>query len=156
MGFFFYFHSSKYACISIQESVFLSFNLQKTSEHGGWVSTSDLSVTVTPNDRNKMISCYAINQELGETIQKSHMVSVLCKQTFKSAISQLATLQCTFFITGFKIMGLSLQKNCHFFLNFLVSFFVCYKRRMDLTLMDKKGLFFNRAKLSSFVKSYIF
>ena len=43
------------------------------------MSTSDLSVTVTPNDRNKMISCYAINQELGETIQKSHMVSVLCK-----------------------------------------------------------------------------
>ena len=53
-------------------------------------------------------------------------------------------------------MGLSLQKNCHFFLNFLVSFSVCYKRRMDLTLMDKKGPFFNRAKLSSFVKSYIF
>ena len=55
---------------------------QETSENGGWVSTSELTVRVHPNDRNKMISCYAVNQELGETIQKSHMVSILCKSFF--------------------------------------------------------------------------
>ena len=36
-------------------------------------------MSVSPNDRNKMISCYAVNQELGETIQQTHMVSILCK-----------------------------------------------------------------------------
>lgn len=56
--------------------------LQATSENGGWITSSELSVRVHPNDRNKMISCYAVNQELGETIQKSHMVSILCKSIF--------------------------------------------------------------------------
>ena len=55
------------------------FFLQATSENGGWITTSELDVTVNPNDRNKMISCYAVNQDLGETIQSTHMVSVLCK-----------------------------------------------------------------------------
>ena len=57
----------------------ISFNLQATSEHGGWITKSDLSVTIGENDKNKMISCYAINQELGQTIQETHMISVLCK-----------------------------------------------------------------------------
>ena len=59
--------------------VFSTISLQATSENGGWITSSELSVRVHPNDRNKMISCYAVNQELGETIQKSHMVSILCK-----------------------------------------------------------------------------
>ena len=57
----------------------ISFDLQATSEHGGWITKSDLSVTIGENDKNKMISCYAINQELGQTIQETHMISVLCK-----------------------------------------------------------------------------
>ena len=36
-------------------------------------------MTIGENDKNKMISCYAINQELGQTIQETHMISVLCK-----------------------------------------------------------------------------
>jgi hypothetical protein len=43
------------------------------------VTKSDLSVTISASDRNKMISCYAVNAELGETIVETHMVSVLCK-----------------------------------------------------------------------------
>ena len=53
---------------------------QATSPGGGWVTTSDLSVTVTEHDRQKTVSCYAINAELGETIVESKVVSVICKR----------------------------------------------------------------------------
>ena len=43
------------------------------------MTTSDLSVTVTEHDRQKTVSCYAINAELGETIVESKVVSVICK-----------------------------------------------------------------------------
>ena len=52
---------------------------QATSPGGGWVTTSDLSVTVTEFDRQKTVSCYAVNAELGETISESKVVSVICK-----------------------------------------------------------------------------
>ena len=52
---------------------------QATSPGGGWVTTSDLSVTVTEHDRQKTVSCYAINAELGETIVESKVVSVICE-----------------------------------------------------------------------------
>ena len=52
---------------------------QATSPNGGWTTKSSLTVVVDANDRNKMISCYAVNQELGETIVETHMISVLCK-----------------------------------------------------------------------------
>ena len=44
------------------------------------MTTSDLSVTVTEFDRQKTISCYAVNAELGETIVESKVVSVICKK----------------------------------------------------------------------------
>ena len=43
------------------------------------MTTSDLSVTVTEFDRQKTISCYAVNAELGETIVESKVVSVICE-----------------------------------------------------------------------------
>lgn len=43
------------------------------------MTESELSVRIGPADRNKMISCYAVNVELGETIVETHMVSVLCE-----------------------------------------------------------------------------
>ena len=61
------------------EEVAQNFTHKASSPNGGWVSTSDLTVRVGPADRNKMISCYAINVELGETTVETHMVSVLCK-----------------------------------------------------------------------------
>ncbi|XP_059087472.1 nephrin-like isoform X2 [Tigriopus californicus] len=54
-----------------------NFTHKATSPNGGWVSKSDLSTKVGPEDRNIMISCYAVNQALGETIVETHMVSVL-------------------------------------------------------------------------------
>jgi hypothetical protein len=57
-----------------------NFTHKATDPNGGWVTRSELSVTISASDRNKMISCYAVNQELGETIVESHMISVLCKQ----------------------------------------------------------------------------
>ena len=43
------------------------------------MTTSDLAVTVTEHDRQKTVSCYAINAELGETVVESKVVSVICK-----------------------------------------------------------------------------
>lgn len=54
-----------------------NFTHTATSPNGGWITKSDLTVTIGSNDRNKMVSCYAVNQELGETIVESHMISVL-------------------------------------------------------------------------------
>ncbi|XP_054154061.1 nephrin-like isoform X2 [Oppia nitens] len=45
---------------------------------GGWVSSANVTVVVTPQDRNmKMLSCYAINQALGETIVETAVLSIL-------------------------------------------------------------------------------
>jgi hypothetical protein len=45
---------------------------------GGWVSSANVTVVVTPQDRNmKMLSCYAINQALGETIVETSVLSIL-------------------------------------------------------------------------------
>ncbi|CAG2102853.1 unnamed protein product [Medioppia subpectinata] len=45
---------------------------------GGWISSANVTVVVTPQDRNmKMLSCYAINQALGETIVETSVLSIL-------------------------------------------------------------------------------
>ncbi|XP_054719088.1 nephrin-like [Uloborus diversus] len=45
---------------------------------GGWVTTSNVSVTITGHERNmKMFSCYAVNQALSETMVETAVVSVL-------------------------------------------------------------------------------
>ena len=72
--FSFQLYRKKYFCLNA-----ISFSLQATDPNGGWVTRSDLTVGINSSDRNKMISCYAVNQELGETIVETHMVSVLCK-----------------------------------------------------------------------------
>ncbi len=64
------------------------------------MTTSNITVTISPADRNKVetqhttilqcisksflfflqvIQCYAVNNELGEMIQETHTVSVLCE-----------------------------------------------------------------------------
>ncbi|RWS14166.1 nephrin-like protein, partial [Dinothrombium tinctorium] len=45
---------------------------------GGWITTANVTVSVTNQDRNmKMFSCYAVNQALGETIVETSVLSVL-------------------------------------------------------------------------------
>ena len=45
---------------------------------GGFISSANVTVRVTAQDRNmKMLSCYAINQALGETIVESAVLSIL-------------------------------------------------------------------------------
>ena len=56
------------------------------------MTTSDLSVTVTEHDRQKTVSCYAINAELGETIVESKVVSVICKLSTGFEIALFADL----------------------------------------------------------------
>ena len=50
-----------------------------TSPSGGWVTRSNISVMVNPNDRNKIISCNAINSELNDIKTQSHVLTVICK-----------------------------------------------------------------------------
>ncbi|XP_071744729.1 nephrin [Lepeophtheirus salmonis] len=54
-----------------------NFTVRTESERGGWETRSNISVLIGPNDRNKIISCYAINNDLGETVVQTHTISVL-------------------------------------------------------------------------------
>ena len=54
-------------------------NVTDTSPDGGWVSQSNISVNIQPNDKTKTISCFAKNAALGETKVETHIVTVLCK-----------------------------------------------------------------------------
>ncbi|GFQ64860.1 nephrin [Trichonephila clavata] len=50
----------------------------ESHENGGWISVSKINVNVTQQDRNsKLFTCYAVNQELGETIPQTFTVSIL-------------------------------------------------------------------------------
>ena len=51
-----------------------------TSPSGGWVTRSNVSVLVSPNDRNKIVSCNAINAELNDIKTQSHVLTVICKK----------------------------------------------------------------------------
>ena len=54
-------------------------NMTDISSEGGWVSRSNISLTIKPDDKSKTISCYARNAALGETKVETHIVTVLCK-----------------------------------------------------------------------------
>ncbi|GIY41539.1 nephrin [Caerostris darwini] len=50
----------------------------ESQEGGGWKTVSKINVNVTQQDRNsKLFTCYAVNQELGETIPQTLSVSIL-------------------------------------------------------------------------------
>lgn len=74
-------HAVSYLADCVFYKAFNSFHckIQATSPNGGWTTKSELTVLIDHNDRNKMVSCYAVNQELGETTVETHMISVLCK-----------------------------------------------------------------------------
>ena len=47
---------------------------------GGWVTHANVSVRVSENDRNKIITCNVINSELNAIKTESAMLTVICKQ----------------------------------------------------------------------------
>ena len=55
------------------------FTRNDTSEEGGWVTKSNISILVTQADRNKDVSCYANNFALSTTKVQTHRIKVLCK-----------------------------------------------------------------------------
>ncbi|XP_054706638.1 nephrin-like [Uloborus diversus] len=57
---------------------FPSVNKVESDSKGGSVTTSEITVNVTLQDRNsKLLTCYAVNQELGETISETLTISIL-------------------------------------------------------------------------------
>ncbi|KAG8193661.1 hypothetical protein JTE90_024024 [Oedothorax gibbosus] len=53
-------------------------NKVEAIENGGWITISTINVNVTEQDRNvKLFTCYAVNQELGETVPQSASVNIL-------------------------------------------------------------------------------
>ena len=63
-------------------------NITDVSSDGGWVSSTNLSVTIKPEDKTKTISCFAKNAALGETKVETHIVTVLCKYLINTRKSQ--------------------------------------------------------------------
>ena len=74
-----------------------------TSPSGGWVTRSNISVMVSPNDRNKIISCNAVNSELNDIKTQSHVLTVICKSFLRVIIKSkdLFVLNITFNSTTF-------------------------------------------------------
>uniref|UniRef100_A0A1W7RA58 Nephrin n=1 Tax=Hadrurus spadix TaxID=141984 RepID=A0A1W7RA58_9SCOR len=55
-----------------------STNATRRSPNGGWITMSNISVEITGLERNvKMVSCYAINHGLGETVVETSVLSIL-------------------------------------------------------------------------------
>ena len=54
-------------------------NRTEVSDEGGWVTISNISVTVGHTDKSKAITCVATNVALGTTEASPHIVTVLCK-----------------------------------------------------------------------------
>lgn len=57
----------------------------KVSPLGGWVTFSNISVSLEPYDRNKIVICSARNSELNEVKTESKMLSVICEYYFNSS-----------------------------------------------------------------------
>lgn len=57
---------------------FSSVSTVTADPKGGWVTTSNITVNITGQERNmKMFSCYAVNQDLGDTVVETAAVSIL-------------------------------------------------------------------------------
>ncbi|XP_022254721.1 nephrin-like isoform X2 [Limulus polyphemus] len=55
-----------------------SENILTPHPDGGWVTSSNVTVTITAQDRySKRFSCYSVNKALGDTVVESHVLSVL-------------------------------------------------------------------------------
>ena len=50
---------------------------------GGWVTHSNLTVKVLPNDRTKLISCNVVNSELNDVKTESAILTVICEFNIK-------------------------------------------------------------------------
>ena len=57
---------------------------------GGWVTHANVSVRVSENDRNKIITCNVINSELNAVKTESAILTVICKYNFKNLIRKIA------------------------------------------------------------------
>ena len=49
------------------------------SPSGGYITHSEITVSLGPADRSKMIVCNAVNTELNDAKSESKMLSVICK-----------------------------------------------------------------------------
>lgn len=49
------------------------------SPAGGWVTHSNVSVSLGPHDRSKIVVCNAVNSELNDVKTESKMLSVICE-----------------------------------------------------------------------------
>lgn len=53
---------------------------QIPSNEGGWVTTSNISITVESNKRSISLLCQGINMQLSDNIMSTHMLNILCKE----------------------------------------------------------------------------
>lgn len=50
-----------------------------TSDEGGFVTRANITVSLSPDDRSKMVICKAINNELNDIKSEAKMLSIICK-----------------------------------------------------------------------------
>ena len=71
-----------------------------TSPSGGWVTRSNISVMVSPKDRNKIIYCNAVNSELNDIKTQSHVLTVICK-SFLRVIIKSQSFRFEYYISNY-------------------------------------------------------
>lgn len=52
---------------------------QIPSNEGGWISTSNISISVDSNKRSFSLLCQGINMQLADNVMTTHMLHILCK-----------------------------------------------------------------------------
>lgn len=57
-----------------------NFSAQIPSNEGGWITTSNISITVESNKRSISLLCLGINMQLSDNIMASHTLNILCKE----------------------------------------------------------------------------
>lgn len=56
-----------------------TYQTQPSGEEGGWISSSNVSLSINGNSRTFVAVCHALNTELTQNVIGSHSVHVLCK-----------------------------------------------------------------------------
>lgn len=52
---------------------------QIPSNEGGWISMSNISISVDSNKRSYSLLCQGINMQLADNVMTTHMLHILCK-----------------------------------------------------------------------------
>lgn len=49
------------------------------SPEGGWITTSNITTLIGPNERSLVVICHGLNMQLTENVVGTHTINILCE-----------------------------------------------------------------------------